>query len=611
MAEVIDWPTHSLLAQFRPEPGWELDRACFAAYSADVRVVTAALLALSGSADEPELGSRVQLIQAIRRLRGRVAFVVQRGRIHWPRNLPKVAALLDRFLFEADFDERQRSWHPKFALMRWRRPNDGAMSWRAWLGSRNLTRDLSRDAGLLLVEASRPSDGHDCAAFALAAKALQAHLPGGAGRFSLTELEALAAVRWAAPKGVGRMQVHWLGGSRRDFPKPGAQRRVIVVSPFVDAKSIEAVCQWLPHGGKPAIVASEPELARACGVELAAKAELCTFAAIPEEGLAYDPVPSKANVDAKDSESELDRSDESGAYHAKLVYLRSATERRLWLGSANLTQRAWSRNAEIVAELTASGRDPWGAVLEDLVRHASRFEVPAQTPGKQEDLTEEVRKALCVELDCHQERSDSTVTLVATQWPEAPKDAVELLVGVPLADRPLLAWPWGVKRLDLGELKLEECSDFLIFVLRHKDDETGWLMQVPFKPALKEDRDQAAVASYLGPDGYLRLISEEMQPAKSSAPPWDALEGSSGGHRSLILLDLGLPTLEGLLRLSMWEPERLQAVAKTVAMLEQEVAKWSLDSALRPEEREALDAFRRLWTQVGLPLTEKSHGKLT
>lgn len=608
MAEVGGWPVRSLLAQLRPEPGWELDRACFAAYSADVRVVTAALLALAGHATEPELGSRVQLIRAFRKLSKRVAFVVQRGRIHWPRNLPKVAALLDRFLFEADCDERERSWHPKFALMCWRRPDEGMITWRAWLGSRNLTRDLSRDAGLLLVQEADPGSGEALEDLVAAAKGLQSHLPASASRFRAQELEALAAVRWAVPKGLSAMQVHWLDGSRKAFPAPGPQRRVIVVSPFVDAKSMANVCGWLQSGKKPVIVAAEPELARECTAELAGAAELCTFAASPEEGLAYEPPEVQGNVDAGDAERELDRSDEAGAYHAKLIYLRSATERRLWLGSANLTQRGWARNFEIVAELVATGRDPWGTVLEDLVLHANRFELPAVKQKAEKDLAEDLRKVLCVELQCHQERDGSSVTLVATKWPIAPEDDVKLFVGLPWVDREPIAWAWEDERLSLGELKLEDCSDFLLFVLRHGQDETGWLMHVPFKPALAAARDRAAVASYLGPDGYLRLISEELEPAKSGATPWDAPHGGQGGHSSQVRFELGLPTLEGLLRLSVREPERLKAVARTVAMLEEEAAKWSLDSALGEEQRQALDAFRRLWKEVGEPLTAKSNG---
>ena len=43
-------------------------------------------------------------------------------------------------------------------------------------------------------------------------------------------------------------------------------------------------------------------------------------------------------------------------------------------------------------------------------------------------------------------------------------------------------------------------------------------------------------------------------------------------------------------------------------MLETEVAKWGLDNALAEEQRKALAAFRRLWKEVGEPLTEKARG---
>src|SRR3546814_5005854 len=41
--------------------------------------------------------------------------------------------------------------------------------------------------------------------------------------------------------------------------------------------------------------------------------------------------------------------------HAKLLYTRTGQKRRLWLGSANATMRAWTgRNVEIMAELLIS-----------------------------------------------------------------------------------------------------------------------------------------------------------------------------------------------------------------------------------------------------------------
>lgn len=608
MASAPDWPVHSLLNQYQPEPGWQLDKACIASYSADVRVVTAALLALSGSLNEPELGSRVQLIRAIRRLRGRVAFVVQRGRVHRPRNLPKIAALLDRFLFEAPCDERQRSWHPKFAIMRWRRVDDGAVSWRAWLGSRNLTRDLSRDAGLLVVQAADRAAGQALPALAIAAKHLQTHLPTRVGRFNETELGALADIRWDIPKGVREMHVHWLDGSRDRLPKPRSQQRVIVVSPFVDAKSMKAVAGWTESGEKPVLLAAEHELIRECSTapDLLTQIELLTFAVTPDQGMPYEPVETQTSADAGDTEREIDRSDEARAYHAKLIYLSAGKEKRLWLGSPNLTERGWCRNFEIVAELSVDRGDPWGKVLESLAANASKFDPPAVTPIEVKDPIEELQKALCIDLRCHQVRIGTSVTVVATDWPTAPVHAVELSVGVPWHEGASVVWEWGQPARSIGDLELHECSEFLLFTLRSAENETAWLMHVPFKPALKEDRDTAAVAAYLGPDGYLSLIGEELQPTTSNGAPWDAPIATTRKGGTHAYMPRGLLSLEALLRLSLREPERLREVAKTVEMLQAEIEKWKLDHALPAEHREALAAFDRLWTEVGRPLTEKS-----
>src|SRR5690606_38747005 len=61
--------------------------------------------------------------------------------------------------------------------------------------------------------------------------------------------------------------------------------------------------------------------------------------------------------------------------HAKLLYMRSGKERRLWLGSANATMRAWTgRNAEVVAELLISEQVEKG--LKALLGAARLIEPP-------------------------------------------------------------------------------------------------------------------------------------------------------------------------------------------------------------------------------------------
>ena len=133
-------------------------------------------------------------------------------------------------------------------------------------------------------------------------------------------------------------------------------------------------------------------------------------------------------------------------------------------------------------------------------------------------------------------------------------------------------------------------------------------MHAPFKPALDVERDSAAIAGYLGPEGYLALIRADLEPAKAAAPPWDAPNGKHGRRGAYDGRDLGLPTLESLLRLYLREPDRLHAVAKTVAMLETEAAKWHADSGLPAQARDDLVGFQKLWQEVGTFLTKRTHG---
>jgi len=614
----MDWSTHSLLAQFRPEPGWELDRACFASYSADIRVITAALLAVSGVSNEPESGSAIQLVQALRDLRGRVSFVVQRGRIHWPRNIPQVSGLLDRFVFDAELDERGpsgRSWHPKFSVMRWRCTVNGKVAWRVWLGSRNLTRDLALDAGVLLIEDPSRESGSKAPDLVRAVEALQSHLPKRVARFTQVDLEQLAKVHWTPPPGAKQVNVHWLDGKSDRFPRLAEpQQEAIVLSPFVDGGAMRRAKTWCLTGTKPVVVSSSMELQRECQshAELTEILDLRVRAAALEEGLPYESPADVASPDQGDAESELDRSDEANALHAKLIYLRRGREKRLWIGSPNLTGRGWSRNVEIVAELlSVAPKDPWGPILRQLADRCERFEAQdADEDAEPEvkDLLEEARKEISASISCSQERRTDVLSVFADRALEFHAEDVLLYVGLPWTGYTPVLWPKGTKQISLGRVPLAACSDLLLFLLRIGEDEVGWLMHATFRPPLDDSRDQASLAAYLGPRGYLELIRAELETAGgAAAPPWDTPAIPTRGSRHAAWNFYGLPTLEGLLRLYLREPERLRRVANTVSMLEKEALKWESDAAIDTEEvRRDLRLFQDLWRRVGKHLTERA-----
>jgi hypothetical protein len=151
---VDSWPALSFLEGLRPGPDENVELALLASYSADLGSIGATLLALAGKDTDSGRGSPSDFADAIERLRGKVRIVIQRGRLAKMRRTPRIAAVLDQFVREVDFDEATHSWHPKAALVR-TLSADGEIGWRLWTGSRNLTECVNRDIGLLLISGAK------------------------------------------------------------------------------------------------------------------------------------------------------------------------------------------------------------------------------------------------------------------------------------------------------------------------------------------------------------------------------------------------------------------------------------------------------------------------
>jgi hypothetical protein len=143
-------PNVPYLDAIRPDCGWHTEFAVLATYSADLGVLTAALLALAAVDDDRGSGSKVDFANAMNQLAGRVRLVVQAGRLVSAARTPRILTILDRYVREMGQDEAAGSWHPKIALCK-HTGVEGVAQWRLWIGSRNLTRDLSWDVGLLLT----------------------------------------------------------------------------------------------------------------------------------------------------------------------------------------------------------------------------------------------------------------------------------------------------------------------------------------------------------------------------------------------------------------------------------------------------------------------------
>jgi hypothetical protein len=232
------WPLISYSEMPRPAPEWRVDHAVLATYSADLVAAVTALLALSGADLDPcRTGSRTEVVRAIEALRGRVRVAGQKGRIILPERVQPILALLDQFVTEVELDESIRSWHPKAALLRFvHGAKTKEYQWRLWIGSRNLTRSLNWEAGLMIESrADWKGDRVEGVGELGADPITRANLPGLSAQQAGDKLNRLT---WDCPLGVMPQSVQLLGGgSSSEFPRqPEHIAQAILISPFLDVE---------------------------------------------------------------------------------------------------------------------------------------------------------------------------------------------------------------------------------------------------------------------------------------------------------------------------------------------------------------------------------------
>lgn len=539
------WPGQPYLDELRPGPGETVRFALFATYSVDLSAVAATLLALIGRNDEKGSGTAVDFAEAIDKLRDRVKIIIQRGRIARPIALPRIAGILDQFIVEQSHDERERSWHPKIALVAY---CDGKIftRWKLWIGSRNLTRSQDLDVGVLLTGSNKRGKG-------------RVQLPGIgevgtrlAQSASLSDVGDVAAlleaVWWDAPEGFRlRSLLNGLEDGVALDMQPPAERvdGITIVSPFLSPGFLKTAGKWGKDGSNT-LIASMPAL-----VDMASRPSkpLSHFSKI----LAYaapDVLADAATVTLPGGDAGPDDDAEPPplALHAKLVCFHCGDKTVVRVGSANATDRAWSgRNSEIMLELEAS--EAFASGLAFLTGKATRVSVEelaaADPPGQNaEDALEESRKALMASWDPILRRRGEHFTIDARAVPVLAHAEHELQAGSANGD--LLAWPEGASRLDLGAVPLSHQSAFIQAKISGPEGNLRWMQRVTIDPPLDEQRDHAALASHMGlrafHDWMRAKLSGDKVPVGGGAwdediePPGNRRKGS--GYERITLEDI-------------------------------------------------------------------------
>lgn len=600
------WPALSFLESLRPGSGESVELALLTSYSADLGSIGATLLALVGKDTDEGKGSPSDLADAVERLRGKVRIIIQRGRLAKMHRTPRIAAVLDQFVREVDFDEATHSWHAKAALIQ-TRTTLGDIEWRLWIGSRNLTECMNRDIGLLLVSDKKGGAtirGADELARALAKKASLEIIRAN----SLAAI--IASVTWRAPPGIRVQQIRWssgIGGQTFPLPPTGTDE-IVVVSPFVDENFLALQTSTGKRAVRRTLLSTMREIERV-GPSLAAFDNLLALDA-PDYPSADPELGPYSGVQPAEPDR-VDRAEEEvgGGLHAKLLFVRSGQRRTLWLGSANATMRAWTgRNVEVVVELLITEAIERG--LKALLGAArivdpSQIEHSPELADLEETALERARAQVAARWAAELNIDDGEMwirhcsdTFLNGPHPDQPD--ITLQVGTLHGD--LLVWGPQQITVNLGPAVLAEQSEFVRLRVSRGNKGIAWLQRATAKPPFGEDRDRAAFVRFLGAKGFLLWLARLLADNEGQSPgDWTNDEPRERVSEAISWVDSSLPTLEEILAAWARDPANFREIERRVsqylpAVLEQTQGEDS-------QTREILRNFCDLWSKVRVGLS--------
>ena len=597
-------PTSSLLDVLTPPTGYIVDRALCSAYSGQCAVLVAMLAAMvrQGTA-EGKGSSDLALARALERLKDRVHFLVQHGRLIGPRSASPILNMLDRFVVPVKYDERTASWHPKVCVVRCvnRCSSKAKPTWRLWIGSRNFTKDESWDMALSLT-GEADGKGDELAGVTSITRRLAQQ--AGVEAQWVDALNELSAVRWQLPAGLRIDKLALLAHEdlERDLePVPANARSVLAVSPFLDEWGVSNLLRLLPPATDPL---KKPRLisTAACLSEMAKKHRPAlaryNLRSLPESGQDNQP----EEVDEPSNEGSDAGADvaESRGLHAKFIWIETPKRGELRLGSTNLTRRGWKENAEVLA--TVSVALPGGDYSEQLRSglkafddFCSEYELGEEDAIPDDELClqrefDDARNALVVEFAATQALKDG-VAVVTLQAPLHLPAGAHLRVGR-IGDA-LLPWDVGVTSLKLPDAPTHDNGDLLRMKLLMGDLSSEWLQHVPFVPSLSRDtRDVPLLHAYLGIDGVIALLNDSLTAGGNGGgrrQPWNKPHTPSASVQAIALL--GIEAV-----LSSWVRDK-ESLIETKRIVE--IAR-KCEATSKKEEKasEQLKAFLLSWDAI-------------
>lgn len=353
-----------LFDALRPPDSYELDRAVGTTYSLDLTALLFAPLTFAlfdqQCVEDDETPDPLALLEAVRRHAERIHLFCQAGQIGIPRRFERVLTYLEDSVIEATPPDPLRIFHPKVWVLRFRAPEQDPV-YRLLCLSRNLTFDRSWDTILCLDGHPRARGGTPLRTLerrnrpltefvrALPDLAVKKPLPEPTRRAIGELADELLGVEFELPQGMQSVAFWPLGHDRQlRWPFQDASR-LLVVSPFVGKGTLNRLAGL----SEECVLVSRAEALDELGSEGVAEygdTYVVTHAAGTLEDTEEASDASRISTDeavAEGIESHLQ------GLHAKLYVADSGHHTRIFTGSANATDAAFSGNVEFLVELQA------------------------------------------------------------------------------------------------------------------------------------------------------------------------------------------------------------------------------------------------------------------
>lgn len=577
-----------LVAALRPPVGMHLDVAVGTTFTLDLAALLAIPVASSFTADDD--AEPADLLETIRRHAERTVLFCQAGAIGIPSQYRRALTFVEQTVVEVRRPEHG-IFHPKLWVLRFE--GGGRRHHRVLVMTRNLTFDRALD---VIVQLDEDPDAPD-AVDTVELERLVSALPGLAARPLSEQQEDLVAdvvaslstARLAVPRPFSAARVlAFRPGGRSGQPFLATCDHAFAMSPYLTAGAVRSYLgtaeRWSGLVSRPgaldsiaSVLGDVDAVLRPKDVVLSAQHDLDT--PLDDDGAAESTslAPSMAGL------------------HAKVFVQDDGARSVSWIGSANLTDAAFSRNVETLVELTGHVREVGVDVVlsptprKDNLSWVVEEHVPSD--GDDDSESEELEAAELLLVDLASRR----VTLSLTGEPDGHwradlevEGATDLLDGVELTAS-LLTQPRDREvvvqgRASWSALAREHVTPFVVLRVGGSAS-ASTLVRADLRGDPPGRREAVLASAITDAASFLRYLAALLGTDVGAVAPGSGRGVEAGGWAGLH----GDRILEDLLTTASRHPDRLVTLDQTLRHLEQQ--RVDVDE-IAPAE------FREVWRSV-------------